>query len=354
MPLDVLVTGGSGYLGQFLLRRLASRENASLVSRLSYTFSANPLLESALSKLDVPVNGFYVDLLAKDGGRDAFSAAFAGSKDPSRLVVVNCAALAALAACEQDNSKTKSMNVPTALVDALERLIDGSLIPTDWPKIVHISTDQVYHGDLAWWLESDKPDPVNAYARSKLDAEELLLKRWPEGQHVSLRSSIIFGPQAPLEPVPRNLFVQFCDQMLGEGKPTTFFEDEWRCPIYAEDIADVVLSFLRGIAGVPDDRANGRPAAIWPVPQPAYNLGGPDRLSRVDVAKLVAGARKVPKETQDKVILSVPASSVRRPFESPLDISMIVDCLTKDTGVAPRRMDDVLGSVLGIEPFLSR
>jgi hypothetical protein len=64
---------------------------------------------------------------------------------------------------------------------------------------------------------------------------------------------------------------------------------------------------------------------------------------------LAAGARKVPKETDDKVILSVPASSVKRPFESPLDISMVIDALPRDTGVAPRRMDDVLRSVLGID-----
>ena len=36
--------------------------------------------------------------------------------------------------------------------------------------------------------------------------------------------------------VPRTLFLQFIDRALCEGNPTTFFEDEYRCPVYVDDI----------------------------------------------------------------------------------------------------------------------
>lgn len=48
-----------------------------------------------------------------------------------------------------------------------------------------------------------------------------------------LRSSIIYGPQCPA-PVSRPLFLQFVENSLRSGKPTSFFEDEYRNPIYVK------------------------------------------------------------------------------------------------------------------------
>ena len=55
--------------------------------------------------------------------------------------------------------------------------------------------------------------------------------RWPE--HVILRSSIIYGPQCAA-PVSRTLFLQFIESSLAAGKPTSFFGDEYRCPVYVK------------------------------------------------------------------------------------------------------------------------
>ena len=55
--------------------------------------------------------------------------------------------------------------------------------------------------------------------------------RWPE--HVILRSSIIYGPQCAA-PVSRTLFLQFIESSLAAGKPTSFFSDEYRCPVYVK------------------------------------------------------------------------------------------------------------------------
>lgn len=45
---------------------------------------------------------------------------------------------------------------------------------------------------------------------------------------MSLRSSLIYGPEAPLAPVDRPLFLQFVQQVLAKGQATTFFVDEYR------------------------------------------------------------------------------------------------------------------------------
>lgn len=97
---------------------------------------------------------------------------------------------------------------------------------------------QIYNGSKAWWSESDTPDPINAYGRSKLEAEQLLQQSWP-GRFVALRSSLIFGPEPPLAAVDRPLFLQFVRQVLEAGKGTTFFVDEFRCVLQAASCAVV-------------------------------------------------------------------------------------------------------------------
>ena len=64
-----------------------------------------------------------------------------------------------------------------------------------------------------------------------------LQERW--GNHVILRSSLIYGPQPPL-PVSRLLFLQFIVRTLKAGKPTKFFSDEFRSPVYVQDVVDII------------------------------------------------------------------------------------------------------------------
>lgn len=74
---------------------------------------------------------------------------------------------------------------------------------------------QVYDGSRPRWTEGDEPRPVNAYGRSKLAAERAVAARWPN--HAILRSSLLYGPEPPLGPVDRPLFLQFIIEQLGKG-----------------------------------------------------------------------------------------------------------------------------------------
>lgn len=89
----------------------------------------------------------------------------------------------------------------------------------------------MYDGSREGWHESDPVAPINGYGRSKAAAEAFLQQHWP--RHVSLRSSIIYGPQPPV-PVGRALFLQFIETALRRGQPATFFDDEFRNPIYVQ------------------------------------------------------------------------------------------------------------------------
>ena len=124
--------------------------------------------------------------------------------------------------------------------------------------------------------------------------------RW--ANHIILRSSIIFGPQSPV-PVSRVLFLQFIANGLRQGKPTTFFEDEFRCPIYVKDIVRFVNAFVEQL-----DNVQHR----------LFNMGGPERLSRLNMAHKTADLWALDKSC----IRPALSASVKREVLSPADISM--------------------------------
>jgi dTDP-4-dehydrorhamnose reductase len=132
MPLNVLIVGGSGYLGQFLVQRLSTKHN------VLYTYHTHPLPDDAF-----PAQAAKVDVTSVAD----FTAAF---QQLPPHVVINCAAISQPAVCEQDYSKAAAINVPTALLAAVEALPDN----TAHPYIIHISTDQVSQLIYGWVLSA--------------------------------------------------------------------------------------------------------------------------------------------------------------------------------------------------------
>ncbi|GFR48479.1 hypothetical protein Agub_g10375, partial [Astrephomene gubernaculifera] len=353
---NVLVTGGSGYLGQFLVHALAKEY------KVHYTYGTHPLWSAPEGAI-----AHKVDLVTGEGLREAFQQA-------TFHAVVNCAAMSQPGACEASPEAARSVNVPIHLVDCLLHQEERGGGPA---VLVHISTDQVYDGSKAHWKEDDPCTPVNVYGRTKLEAEQLLLARLPEPYPLLiLRSSIIYGPPPP-ETVHRTLFLQFVAAAVQGDKPTTFFSDEWRNPVYVRDLQRLVLLAVRrctdtdvgaagaaagaaavdalqeevpgtshSCAGAAESRsavqgATGPEAAEQQQPQQdgqqegrllwrhrVFNAGGPERLSRVDMARQVADCLGCGYNS----IVAVPSSSVSRSAASPPDISMDVTRLAADLG----------------------
>lgn len=94
---------------------------------------------------------------------------------------------------------------------------------------------------------------------------------WP--RHVLLRSSIIYGPQSPV-PVARPLFLQFVVQQLAEQKETTFFQDEYRSPVYVADIVDILFKLVLQKQELP------RRCALPSIDVPVMHIFHPGRLER--------------------------------------------------------------------------
>lgn len=301
----VLILGGSGYLGQFLVKKLTK------YYKVGFTHHSTSPPDFSGSE-----QAFWLDLPTGEGMQQCFDTL--GPVD----AVINCAAISSPAACEKEISSARALNVPVKLLDALDmhKLAHGKE-----PLLIQLSTDQVYDGSKANWQETDVCHPVNAYGQTKLEAEQLIQDRWPN--HVILRSSIIFGPQSPV-PVSRVLFLQFIANGLRQGRPTTFFEDEFRCPIYVKDIVSITKALIEQ-----QDHLQHR----------LFNMGGPERLSRLAMAYKTAECWDLDKSC----IISAASASIQRGVVSPADISMNSQRLLKQ--LPSVRLTSLEGALLDIE-----
>src|SRR5262249_22778787 len=81
-------------------------------------------------------------------------------------------------------------------VDGTRTLLD-SMTKASVPKIIFFSSVAVY-GEADFPSEETSPEPVNAYGRSKLEAERLI-GQWaladPSRQALIIRPTVVFGPR---------------------------------------------------------------------------------------------------------------------------------------------------------------
>lgn len=131
-------------------------------------------------------------------------------------------------------------------------------------RLVHVSSDAVFAGQIAAYTELDPPSPVNDYGRDKADAEAVVADVDPGA--VIVRTSLIYGSD---EPSVHERAVR--DAIAGRSS-TTFFTDEIRSPVMVGDLA----ASLVDLATMPEVRG-------------LLHLGGPQALSRATLAVMTAG-----------------------------------------------------------------
>lgn len=161
----ILVLGGDGMLGHQLLRTWAGRHDVTVTVRRPLDAYAPAGMFSSENTID------RVEALDR--------ARLAQVMDRARPdVVVNCIGIV------KQRSEAKAA-IPSIEINALlpHRLLD--LCQMNGARLIHLSTDCVFSGRTGGYRESDLPDPVDLYGRSKLLGEV------DEAPGLTLRTSII-------------------------------------------------------------------------------------------------------------------------------------------------------------------
>ena len=165
-PVRLLVLGGTGMLGSTLVRELGRAPEVELHATVRDIVSLPADMASALGDRAVEL-----DILDEAGRRRVL--------DQVRPdVVVNAIGVVKQAPEVADHVATVQINSLLPHQLALECEAGGA-------RLVHVSTDCVFSGRRGLYRESDIPDPVDFYGRSKLVGEVV------NGGHLTIRTSII-------------------------------------------------------------------------------------------------------------------------------------------------------------------
>jgi dTDP-4-dehydrorhamnose reductase len=271
----VLVTGAAGLVGSHLLR--SAPDDAELAA----TWRTTPVAASLagrveLHRLDLCDAAATAGLLAASAPDVVVHTAYSmGSRDD--VVAATAAVAAASASC-------------------------GA-------SLVHLSTDVVFDGESAPYVEADPVAPVNDYGRWKLAAERAAIDAVPDV--CITRTSLVVDLA-----LPDRSTAALLDTVRGGGAPSLFV-DEVRCPIRAVDLAATLWAL------VTIDRRDR--AGVWHLP-------GPEALSRWELGtRLLAAAGLSPSSV-------VASSALDHPEPRPADLTLRTERPTP--GPLPLPVDD--------------
>lgn len=300
--LQIVLTGASGFLGQHLLSHWmkdggpqpsreksddgngSSESSSSPMTKLKVVALYNRLegfpasVDGTECAKNVEVTVHSIDLTDAAAMKGLGETLSKGDEETT-TVVVHTAAMSSPRLCQEDPAKARAINIPTNFFAAV----------ANYPMIA-LSTDQVYDGkqisgSLYLETEQDALRPANAYGQSKLEMEQYLMQQRRLSATADspplflLRSSIILGPPAPFGGA-HSTFFDFCQSQGVKGEATTYFTNEYRTVVSAEYVVQVIdgmilHSFAELVA------VSGETVPM------VYNMGGPFRVNRWDMATAV-------------------------------------------------------------------
>lgn len=145
-------------------------------------------------------------------------------------LVVHTAGLTSVETCEAEPERARHENTFLAEQVALAAARRGA-------RLIHISTDHLFSGDAEFYSENDPVEPVNVYARTKAEAEDLVLKACPEA--LVLRTNFYgWGPSY------RPSFSDWILKRLAAGELIPLFSDVHYTPVLIAPLVKAAFSLV--------------------------------------------------------------------------------------------------------------
>ncbi|MEB3231043.1 MAG: dTDP-4-dehydrorhamnose reductase [Leptolyngbyaceae bacterium] len=146
-------------------------------------------------------------------------------------VVVNAAAYTAVDKAETDAETAKAVNgiAPTVMAEECARL--GA-------TLVHVSTDYVFNGQKNTpYLETDTPDPLGVYGRTKLMGEEGIQQ--VSDRAIIIRTAWVYGTQG------KGNFVKTMLRLGAEREELRVVVDQVGSPTWTQDLAGAIATLVQ-------------------------------------------------------------------------------------------------------------
>lgn len=288
----VLITGGSGLLGQFLNLTISNQ------CKLHTTFKNNPG-----NCKDFPFS--VVDILNEDELKELF-------ENVKPDIVIHSAAITNPVQKENQTSKEyfdTNVNATKNIAILCEQYES---------KMIYISTDLVYAGYRGSFLKEDaKLIPASLYAETKL-VGEMKVKESTDN-YLILRTALLYGFGLNHSKCHfQNMYVD-----LKNRKPVKLFTDQLRTPISLTDASLIIAQFVKM------DLINE-----------TINLGGTERVSRFEMGEMLCDLAGLDKNLLQKITMDEIPN-----FPKVEDVSLNIDKLIS-LNLKPRSIEENINEII--------
>lgn len=225
-------------------------------------------------------------------------------------IIVNASAYTAVDRAEQEPGIASAVNAaaPAAMAQAAKEL--GA-----W--FVHYSTDYVFDGTKgAPYVESDAPNPVNTYGRSKLEGEQGVLAA--DGNSLILRTSWVYSLRQ----------ASFVTKVLGwarQQETMKVVDDQIGSPTWARMLAEISAALLAKAQALGGDWLAER--------RGVYHLAGSGAVSRYEWAKTILECDQKRDEHVVRQLLPVSSDTFPTPADRPTFTALGCEAFQKAFGL---------------------
>ena len=204
-------------------------------------------------------------------------------------IIIHSAALTDVEKCELEPSLANSINAKATEIIAKEAEHFGS-------HLIYLSTDYVFDGKKGLYNETDIPNPLNQYGRTKLLGEKNTESY--TSKYSIIRTSTPFGTNSSKKTFPIWLL-----ENIKKNTKVNLLEDQFTSPTYVPNLSKMILEIsLRNLKGF-------------------FHLSGSTRISRFEFAKMIVQKLNLDQSLLNPVKINAMSWKATRPLDSSLDIS---------------------------------
>jgi len=289
---NVLITGGSGLLGQYLNNKASEKYNIHTI----YKNNPGNCRDFSNSKMDIR-----------------------NEKELSRLfqefipeIVIHSAAITNPVPKEDQSPKDyfdTNVNVTKNIAELCSKYNS---------KIIYISTDLIYAGYRGSFLkENSKLIPATLYAETKLVGESKV--KDTTDNYLILRTALLYGFGLNHS----RCHFQFMYDELQNNRPVKLFTDQFRTPISLNDASRIIVE----LAGLD-------------VKNETINIGGMERVSRYEMGEMLCSIAGFDNNLLQKITMDdIPN------FPKVEDVSLNTEKLIS-LGIKPRSMEENITEII--------
>ena len=287
-----LITGSNGLLGQKIINQLKGREDVELIATS----------KGENRRIVQDFNYELLDITSKEEVKKIM-------KKHKPDVVINTAAMTNVDACEDNQDSCWRINVK-----AVKYLLKYSA--KYGSHLIHLSTDFVFDGENGPYRETDKPNPLSYYAKSKLASEELILNHDYKNTAIA-RTIIVFGTGDNLS---RGNLILWAKGALEKQSPINVVDDQFRAPTLADDLA-------KGCILIGEKNARG-----------IYHLSGPETYSILEIVKRIGKFYNLSTDC----VTPIKSVTLNQTAKRPPKTGFIIDKAREDLEYSPLNLEDSL------------